>query len=118
MPTTLEASYQGFDVLVLTPYRVAPEQARRVRAFVQAGGGLLAAATGWGWQQGSNRQPCMGRADRRTCAGLDRESTPLDAGRVRFRSAANSSMSGTAQPWSRGPTPSTPGAAGCSRITG
>ena len=45
----------GYDVLVLTPYRVSPEQAKRVRAFVESGGGLLAAATGWGWQSGSKK---------------------------------------------------------------
>ena len=52
---TLEASFQGYDVLVITPYRVTPEQSKRVRAFIESGGGLVAAATGWGWQQGSKK---------------------------------------------------------------
>ena len=53
--TSLDANLRGYDVLVLTPYRVTPAQAKRVRSFVEAGGGLLAAATGWGWQQGSKK---------------------------------------------------------------
>ncbi len=54
-PTTIDANFQDYDVLVLTPYRVTPEQAKRIRAFIESGGGLLAAATGWGWQQGSKK---------------------------------------------------------------
>lgn len=46
-------SLDDVDALVLTPSGIDVDQAERVRAFVQAGGGLLAAATGWGWQQGS-----------------------------------------------------------------
>jgi hypothetical protein len=53
--TTADASLQPYDVIVLTPYRVTPDQARRVRSFIESGGGLLAAATGWGWQQGSKK---------------------------------------------------------------
>jgi hypothetical protein len=53
--TELDANLSGYDVLVLTPYRITPGQAKRVRAFVESGGGLLAAATGWGWQQGSKK---------------------------------------------------------------
>jgi Peptidase M60, enhancin and enhancin-like/N-terminal domain of M60-like peptidases len=55
VPTTLDANMREYDVLVLTPYRVTPEQAKGVRSFVEAGGGLIAAATGWGWQQGSKK---------------------------------------------------------------
>ncbi len=54
--TTLDQSFQGYDVLVLTPFRVTLEQAGRVRAYLESGGGLLAAATGWGWQQGSQKR--------------------------------------------------------------
>ena len=53
--TTLEANLKGFDVLALTPYRVTPAEVKRARAFVESGGGLVAAATGWGWQQGSKK---------------------------------------------------------------
>jgi hypothetical protein len=53
--TVLSADLSGYDVLVLIPYAIGPAETARVRAFVEAGGGLLAAATGWGWQQGSNK---------------------------------------------------------------
>ena len=53
--TTVDESFQAYDVLVMTPYGVSPEQSKRVRSFVESGGGLLAAATGWGWQQGSQK---------------------------------------------------------------
>jgi Peptidase M60, enhancin and enhancin-like/N-terminal domain of M60-like peptidases len=53
--TNLETNPRGFDVLVVTPFRVTPSQAKRLRAFVESGGGLLVAATGWGWQQGSKK---------------------------------------------------------------
>ncbi len=53
--TNLDGNRKAFDVLVLTPFHVTSNQAKRLRAFVESGGGLLAAATGWGWQQGSKK---------------------------------------------------------------
>ena len=50
-----DGDFQGVDVLVLTPYRLTPQQGNRLRAFARAGGGLLVAATGWGWQSGSKK---------------------------------------------------------------
>ena len=46
---------QRYDVIVLTPYEVSSALVTRVRAFVESGGGLLVAATGWGWQSGSKK---------------------------------------------------------------
>ena len=54
--TTLDGSFQAYDVLVLTPYGLTAEQMRRVRSFVESGGGLLAAATAWAWHQGHGKQ--------------------------------------------------------------
>jgi hypothetical protein len=54
-PVSADQDFRGIDVLVLTPYRLTPRQGQRLRDFVRSGGGLLAAATGWGWQQGSRR---------------------------------------------------------------
>jgi Peptidase M60, enhancin and enhancin-like/N-terminal domain of M60-like peptidases len=51
----LDSNLKGIDVLVLVPYHLSPLQIKRARAFVESGGGLLAAATGWGWQQGSKK---------------------------------------------------------------
>ena len=53
--TRLDGNLKGIDVLVLVPYHLSPVQIKRARAFVESGGGLLAAATGWGWQQGSKK---------------------------------------------------------------
>jgi hypothetical protein len=53
--TTVDASFREYDVLVLAPYGVTPEQVKRVRSYLESGGGMLAAATGWGWQQGSKK---------------------------------------------------------------
>ena len=52
---TLDQKFESYDVLVLTPFQLTSEQSQRVRSRVESGGGLLAAATGWGWQQGSKK---------------------------------------------------------------
>lgn len=44
-----------YDVLVITHDGMTPDAQSRLRAFVRAGGGLLAASTGWGWQQITGR---------------------------------------------------------------
>lgn len=71
----------GVDVLVLTPSGMDPSRAEQVRAFVQAGGGLLAAATGWGWQQGS-RAPMADFIGNRMLAGAGLAWTDGFAGRT------------------------------------
>jgi hypothetical protein len=48
---TLDQGIQGVDVLVINPWKLSPQQVQRLRAFVRSGGGLVVAATGWGWQQ-------------------------------------------------------------------
>jgi hypothetical protein len=53
--TTLGDNLRTYDVLVVTPYRLTPQEVPKLRSFVESGGGLLAAATGWGWQQGSRK---------------------------------------------------------------
>lgn len=55
--TTIDGNLPGFDVLVITPFHVSPPQIGRVREYVRSGGGLLAAATGWGWQQLNGGRP-------------------------------------------------------------
>lgn len=43
---------QQVDVLVLRPSQLGnPQQLEAVRSFIQRGGGVIAAGTGWGWQQ-------------------------------------------------------------------
>ncbi|WP_165226781.1 M60 family metallopeptidase [Aquisphaera insulae] len=44
---SLDDRFPGMDVLVLTPYELTAPQLQRLRAFVQAGGGLILGATGW-----------------------------------------------------------------------
>jgi enhancin-like peptidase M60 family/peptidase M60-like protein len=41
----------GFHVLVITHSGVTETAIPRIRAFVEGGGGLVAASTGWGWAQ-------------------------------------------------------------------
>ena len=53
---TLDQRIQGVDVLVINPWNLTPQQVQRLRGFVRTGGGLVVAATGWGWQQ-SARKP-------------------------------------------------------------
>ncbi len=83
--TTAKASPQesldGFDVLVVTPYDLSPRHADRIRSFVRSGGGLLAAATGWGWQQGS-RAPMSTFVGNRMLAGSGLAWTDGFAGRT------------------------------------
>lgn len=45
------ASLRDIDVLCLGQAALKPEEVRAIRAFVEGGGGLIAAATGWGWLQ-------------------------------------------------------------------
>jgi Peptidase M60, enhancin and enhancin-like/N-terminal domain of M60-like peptidases len=52
--TNLDGDLTRFDVLALKPTKLRPSQLVRLRRFVENGGGLLAAVTGWGWQQGSD----------------------------------------------------------------
>ncbi|WP_165073242.1 M60 family metallopeptidase [Paludisphaera rhizosphaerae] len=59
---------RGADVLVIEPGSLGPQDVEAVRAFVERGGGLLAAATGWGWQQGS-RLPMAEFAGNKLLAG-------------------------------------------------
>lgn len=65
---SLDDSFQGANVLVVTPYQLTTPQGNRLRAFVKAGGGLIAAATGWGWQSGSHK-PMTEFAGNRLLAG-------------------------------------------------
>jgi hypothetical protein len=53
--TQLSGTLKSFDVIVVAPYHLTPAKVKRARAFVESGGGMLAAATGWGWQQGSKK---------------------------------------------------------------
>lgn len=41
----------GVQTLVLSAHDLAARDVVRVRSFVESGGGLIVAATGWGWQQ-------------------------------------------------------------------
>lgn len=41
----------GFDVLAVTHTGITDAAIPRIRAFVEGGGGLVAASTGWGWAQ-------------------------------------------------------------------
>jgi hypothetical protein len=41
----------GHDVVVIAPWNQTPGEVATLAAFVRAGGGLVAAATGWGWAQ-------------------------------------------------------------------
>ncbi len=52
---TLDDDLARYDLLALKPTHLTPSQIKSLRAFVENGGGLLVAVTGWGWQQGSNR---------------------------------------------------------------
>jgi hypothetical protein len=45
----------GYRVVVVTHQRLDAAAAERVRAFVEAGGGVVAASTGWGWAQITGR---------------------------------------------------------------
>lgn len=42
---------RGVDVVVIVPLRLSAETRDAVREFTRAGGGLVAAQTGWGWLQ-------------------------------------------------------------------
>ena len=42
---------EQYDVLIINAERIRENQIEKIDAFVKNGGGLLAAATGWGWQQ-------------------------------------------------------------------
>jgi hypothetical protein len=53
--TTLDERFETYDVLVLTPFGVTRAQAKRLRSYLESGGGLVLASTGWGWQQGSKK---------------------------------------------------------------
>lgn len=41
------------EVVVIDAHRVGQAEVGKIQAFVRRGGGLVIAATGWGWQQGS-----------------------------------------------------------------
>lgn len=41
----------GQDVVVLVPWSQSPAEVQALLAYVRAGGGLIVAATGWGWAQ-------------------------------------------------------------------
>lgn len=68
-PAALDASVAGYDVVVLTPFRVTPEQSALLRKYVSAGGGLIVAATGWGWQQLNGNRPMPEFPGNRLLAG-------------------------------------------------
>ncbi|MHB1561573.1 MAG: M60 family peptidase N-terminal accessory domain-containing protein, partial [Isosphaeraceae bacterium] len=68
-PATLDASLVGYDVVVLAPLHVTPEQLALLRQYVSAGGGLIVAATGWGWQQLNGNRPMPEFPGNRLLAG-------------------------------------------------
>ncbi len=53
--TAVSQDIAAYDVLVVTPFRLTAAEVAQIRLFVASGGGLVAAATGWGWQQGSKK---------------------------------------------------------------